>query len=210
MSDISRLSACPGLPEVTLCTYVLTNDTGLAPNPFWGWCTLAVCTPNRQGARLSKGNWIAGFLSRSRSHRLLYVMEVESRIHMQDYFRDPRFKMKKPNLRGNWQERCGDNFYSQRPDGSWHQHRNRFHIGREYLAKDTRKPYAFISRRYWYFGRNAIKVPGEFDPLIGGRGIRVCHPAGIPEKFTQWAASEFAPGIHGLPNDNPDIAAHGG
>ena len=26
----------------TLCTYVLTSDTGLAPNPYWGWCTLAV------------------------------------------------------------------------------------------------------------------------------------------------------------------------
>jgi hypothetical protein len=191
---------------LTLCTYILTNDTGLAPNPYGGWCTLAVCTPNRQNARLSKGDWIAGFLTKDRRHRLLYAMEVDSRIHMQAYFNDPRFEMKKPNLRGSWQERCGDNFYSQRPDGSWQQHRNCFHIGPEYLKKDTRRPFVFVSRRYWYFGCNAVDVPEEFKPLIGQRGIRTRHPMALADRFTEWLASEFRPGIHGLPNDNPEIA----
>jgi hypothetical protein len=69
---------------------------GLALNPYWDWCTLAVCTPNRQGARLGR--------------------------------------------RGDWKERCGDNFYGQNAGGAWRQRRNRFHIGAEYLTKDTRRP----------------------------------------------------------------------
>jgi hypothetical protein len=192
-----------------LCTYILTNDTGLAPNPFWDWCTLAVCTPNRQGARLDEGDWIAGFLTKARGHRLLYAMEIAKPIHMQAYFDDPRFTMKKPDLRGNWKQRCGDNFYSQNTDGSWKQHRNRFHLGPEYLVKDTRRPYVFVSSKYWYFGRNAVPVPAKFTPLIGQRGIRLRHPMDLPEAFFAWVESEFTPGITGLPNDNPDLGTSG-
>ena len=34
--------------------YIAVLDTGLAPNPFWGYCTLAVCTPNHMGIRLDQ------------------------------------------------------------------------------------------------------------------------------------------------------------
>jgi hypothetical protein len=190
----------------TLCTYILTNDTGLAPNPFWGWCTLAVCTPNRQGARLEAGDWIAGFSTKNRGNRLVYVMEIASRIHMQAYFDDPRFAPKKPDIRGTWKDRCGDNFYSQDSEGFWKQHRNRFHLGSDYLIKDTRRPFVFVSRKYWYFGSNAVAVPDEFVSLIGQRGIRVRHPEGLTLKFVEWLESGFEPGVRGLPNDNPDLA----
>jgi hypothetical protein len=33
-----------------LRSYIVRVDTGLAPNPFWGFCTLALCTPNHQGS----------------------------------------------------------------------------------------------------------------------------------------------------------------
>lgn len=187
-----------------LCTYILTKDSGLAPNPFWGCCTLAVCAPNRQGAKLGPGDMIAGFRSKSRGHKLVYAMEVAEKIDMDAYFRDPRFQEKRPNLRGSWMERCGDNFYSQDIDGSWTQHRNRFHIGPEYLAKDTRNPIVFIGKRFWYFGRNASEVPSEFKSLIGGRGIRVNHTEDIARDFCVWVKAKTE-GIHGLPNDNPDI-----
>jgi hypothetical protein len=47
-----------------LYSYIVRQDTGLAPNPFWGWCTLAVCTPNHQGSKAKRGDWVAGFLSK--------------------------------------------------------------------------------------------------------------------------------------------------
>lgn len=188
-----------------LCTYLITNDKGLAPNPYWGWCTLAVCTPNHQGANLDSGDWIAGFLTKKRGYRFVYAMEIAERLHMNDYFHDPRFSAKKPNLRGSWMERCGDNFYSQLEDESWKQHRNRFHIGPRFLGKDTRLPFVFVGKRFWYFGRHALRLPDRFLTLVGGRGIRVNHDARLTANFRGWVA-RHGEGIHALPSDNPDIS----
>lgn len=187
-----------------LCTYVLTNDTGLAPNPYWGYCTLAVCTPNRQAARLHSGDMIAGFRTRREKNRLIYAMEVSEVLDMDEYFHDERFLQKRPDLRGNWMERCGDNFYSKNPDGTWRQHRNRFHIGDEYLKKDTRRSKVFISERYWYFGRGALEIPDVFLPLVGARGIRVKHPQTLVVRFREWLCGKRE-GIHDLPGNNPDV-----
>ena len=189
-----------------LCTYIVPKDTGLAPNPFWGWCTLAVCTPNHQGARLQKGDWIAGFLNAKRHHRFLYAMEIDKRLTMNEYFADPRFEKKKPNLRGDWKERCGDNFYEQRSDGTWKQHRNRFHPGEEFRKKDTRYPIVFVASRFWYFGRSCKQAPSQFADLIGGRGIRLNHDPMVSADFMHWVERSFSPGVHDNPNDNPDMA----
>ena len=35
-----------------LLKYVMTSDKGLAPNPYFGVCSLALCTPNHRNARL--------------------------------------------------------------------------------------------------------------------------------------------------------------
>ena len=79
-----------------LYTYVMPHDAGLAPNPFWGFCTLAVCTPNHQGSRAKRGDWIAGVSDKRRGYKLIHVMEVDERVHMNDYFHDERFAAKKP------------------------------------------------------------------------------------------------------------------
>jgi hypothetical protein len=42
-----------------LCSHVVTCDSGLAPNPFHGYCTSAVCTPSHMNARLEKCEWLA-------------------------------------------------------------------------------------------------------------------------------------------------------
>lgn len=188
-----------------LYTYVVREDTGLAPNPFWGTCTLAVCTPNHQGSRVKCGDWIAGFLTKARGHRFLYAMEVDEVLGLNDYYRDSRFEAKKPNLRGSWKERCGDNFYSLGADGEWVQHRNRFHLDEDLKQQDTKYARVFIGRRFWYFGRSAAKLPGCFGPLAGGRGARVNHEPALVEEFCSWVVSQFSPGLHDVPNDNPDI-----
>lgn len=189
----------------TLCTYLISTDSGFAPNPYFGWCSLAVCTPNHQGARLKNGDWLAGFLTKDRDYKLVYLLQIEERIHLNEYFKDSRFAAKKPDLSGNWQTRCGDNFHSLDIDGKWIQHRNRFHLTKEELRKDTRRPYAFVGRRFLYFGREAIYPPQQFTELRGGRGIRVNHDPKLVSKFLEWVISGREEGILGLPNDNPDL-----
>jgi len=191
-----------------LCSYIVRSDAGLAPNPFWGHCSLAVCTPNHQGSRLSVGDWIAGFLSKARGYRFLYAMEISEILDLDAYYWDKRFEEKKPDLRGSWKERCGDNFYSRGPDGEWIQHRNRFHLSENLKKQDTKYARAFLARRYWYRGRKAEAVPGQYAPLIGGRGARVNHDPQLVSGFCAWVARQFETGVADVPNDNPDMQGY--
>ena len=188
-----------------LCSYIVREDTGLAPNPFWGACTLAVCTPNHQGSRLHVGDWIAGFLTKRRGYRFLYAMEISEILGLDEYYRDPRFSAKKPDLRGNWKARCGDNFYSRGSDGAWIQHRNRFHLDERLKRQDTKYARVFIGQRFWYRGRLASVAPDKYAPLIGGRGARVNHDLDLVSDFCSWVAREFETGVADAPNDNPDM-----
>jgi hypothetical protein len=177
----------------------------MAPNPFWGICTLAVCTPNHQGSRLDVGNWIAGFLTKERGYKFLYAMEISEILGLDEYFRDQRFASKKPKLSGSWRERCGDNFYSRRDDGTWIQHENIFHMDEQSKRQDTKHARVFIGQRFWYRGRSAEPVPVRFAPLAGRRGARVNHEPGLVSEFCAWVSTEFEPGIAAVPNDNPDM-----
>ena len=70
----------------------MKHDAGLAVNPFWGTCTLAVCTPNHQGSRAKARDWFAGVSDKQRGYKLIHVREVDERIHMGDYFKDCVFR----------------------------------------------------------------------------------------------------------------------
>ena len=52
----ARSNSWPGHECVKLYSYIVVHDAGLAPNPFYGWCTLAVCTPNHMGVKVTKGD----------------------------------------------------------------------------------------------------------------------------------------------------------
>lgn len=188
-----------------LYTYVVRQDTGLAPNPYWGWCTLAVCTPNHQGSRAIPGDWIAGFLSKERGYRFLYAMQVLEVLNLDNYYNDSRFQSKKPDLRGTWKQRCGDNFYSLGEDKEWIQHRNRFHLDEATKRQDTRFAKVFVARRFWYLGASAASIPEILAPLVGGRSARVNHDLRLVIEFRRWVEATFKLGISGHPNDNPDL-----
>ena len=43
-----------------LSAYIVSTDAGLAPNPFWGVCTLAVCKPRiRRFAEVGPGDLLS-------------------------------------------------------------------------------------------------------------------------------------------------------
>jgi hypothetical protein len=125
---------------MNLYSYIVVKDRGLAPNPFWGYCTLAVCTPNHMGIKPLEGDWIAGISPKSQGNKLVYAMEVNEVLRFDQYFIDIRFNKKKPQMSGNWRVRCGDNFYSLEGEKGWNQHPNPFHPGSKNLAKDIKYP----------------------------------------------------------------------
>lgn len=183
-----------------LYSYIVKYDRGLAPNPFHGYCTLAVCTPNHMGIKPEKGDWIAGFSSKSEGNKLVYAMQVSETMHFKDYFYDARFQNKKPQMDGNWKERCGDNFYEFKSEGKPVQHLNPFHEGVEYCQKDTKHPYVFIAEHFYYFGEEAVSIPVDFQVLVYRyRGYKYNFKESVVEGFLAWLKQNWKPGISGNP-----------
>jgi hypothetical protein len=46
------------------------------------------------GIKLEKNDWIAGFAPANDGNKLLYAMEVEEVLDLDDYYKDRRFKKK--------------------------------------------------------------------------------------------------------------------
>lgn len=196
-------------------SYLIEHDLGLAPNPFGGYCTLAVCKPKIRGSsKLKLGDWVLGTgsqaLEKSSGRRrlrskLIYAMKVTERISFEDYWTDKRFQYKKPVMNGTLVTMFGDNFYHKDKNGNWIQEDSAHckmdgSCNTEHLETDISGANVLISDHFYYFGDKAPTIPIE---LIG-----ICH-SGIGEKkfdneqigdeFINWVATNFKTGIHGDP-----------
>jgi Nucleotide modification associated domain 2 len=186
-----------------LCSYVVVVDTGFAPNPFGNFCTLAACTPNHQGVRLKKDDWLLGNSSTREGARLIFAMRI-SEVHDFDYYyNDPRFAEKKPDAR-TWQGRCGDNIYFRGKTG-WLQARTAFnHKDADTIRKDTRYPRVFISDHFFYFGENALVIPKKYSSLVRKtQGCCCRHDPEVVRDFIGWI-EQYPTGRHGAPRDRDE------
>lgn len=187
-----------------LCSYVVVCDTGFAPNPFWGLCTLAACTPNHQSLQLKRGDWLLGNSSAKEGHQLIYAMRVSEVLDFDQYYRDPRFEQKKASA-VDWQHRCGDNIYFRDSDGQWKQGTAFCHTSPKEIEQDTRYPRVFISDHFFYFGEKAPNFLGPFASLIQtSRGCRYADNAETALGFVKWLEETYPPGLHGQPRDRDE------
>lgn len=84
--------------------YKLDHDYGLAPNPFGGVMTLAVCKGDiRKNKNLAVGDWIIGTGSKRMNmlNQLIYAMRVEGWMTFDEYWNDSKYAFKKPVLNGS-------------------------------------------------------------------------------------------------------------
>jgi hypothetical protein len=191
-----------------LFSYVIVNDSGFAPNPYWGYCTLATCKPVIRSTA-KPGDWVIGIGSKVGvgNGKLVYAMHVSDVIPFEQYNSDSRFKLKKP-LAGQTPGRlCGDNIYYKGAGGEWMQRRS-FHSA-EHMERDLHGRNALVAEHFYYFGRNAVEVPREFGTLVAkGRGHRCAFDLEVTGAFISWLQKNFAPGTHGEPlNKRQDFAS---
>ncbi|WP_231736277.1 MULTISPECIES: hypothetical protein [unclassified Sphingopyxis] len=166
-------------PEVTTYSYLVARDWGFAPNPFFGYCTIACCKPTIR--RVAKeGDLIigTGTKSKGRSGQLIFAMRVTEKISFEEYWEDPRFFRKRPIMHKSRMLKYGDNIY--RPDGNGgftqlFSHHSLFdgstnHFNRE---KDTGSNNVLISDEFVYFGERGPIIP---DHLRDFDGVDICAP----------------------------------
>jgi len=198
---------------MTLYSYVVARDYGFAPNPFLGFCTLATCKPGiRKGAKV--GDWIVGIGSKQYGleGRLVYAMQVTETCSFDEYWRDPRFRQKRPNLRGSLKQAFGDNIYHRDADtGRWIQEASHhsFPNGRANPANvrhDTQAPRVLVSTDFVYWGGDGPVIPARFRRAHGEnvccqRGYKCDFSEVFVTSFVQWIRLQGTWGYAGRPRE---------
>src|SRR5216683_3767265 len=191
------------LLSVKLYSYVVARDYGFAPNPFFGVCTLATCKPRiRSVAQI--GDWVVGTGSKKgkREKRIVYAMRVTGAMTFNQYWTDPRFQAKKPNLRGSKKQAFGDNIYSKDADTTlWCQVDSHHSLtdgspNESNVVADTSADRVLISDDFVYWGGSGPPLAQKLMSygtqrinLCAGRGHKNNFPPALVEEFIAWIRS---------------------
>ena len=190
-------------------TYKVEHDYGLAPNPFFCYCTLSVCKSQiRRSKKLRIGDWIigTGAVAIKRLHRLIYIMQVSVKITFDEYWEDQRFFLKRPVINGSLKMMYGDNIYhTDRMTGNVIQedsaHSSDSGVNKKHLSGDVGGKYVLISKKFYYFGCAAPKIPDKFiDICCEARNYKYADPE-LAAHFVEYIEGRFKPGINGDPTN---------
>ncbi len=195
-----------------LYSYIVARDYGFAPNPFFGWCTLATCKPRIRSCAMV-GDLVIGTGAKTKYHlggRLIFAMQVHEILDFDSYWSDPRFLCKRPVLNGSLKQVYGDNIYHtsgrrwlqadshHSDEGGRPNPRN--------IERDTSVNRLLISRRFVYFGKEAPPIPVRYCPYretgenicCSSQGHRVFSEA-LAVDFERWLGQRGKWGLRGMP-----------
>ena len=188
-----------------LYSYILTVDSGFAPNPFHRYCTLATCKPLiRRTAQ--PGDWIIGTGSkrRKRDGFLVYAMRVTESMTFEEYWNDPRFLVKRPDKTAGRERGCGDNIYYVNPDtNQLCQVEECYHCEAD-IWRDIKTDRVLVSDDFIYWGGDGPPMPPEFRDagvLKSTQGHKCKFPESIVVEFVGWIRGLGDKGRCGNPLD---------
>ena len=183
-----------------LISYVVKHDTGFAPNPYYGFLTLATCKPKiRQSANIDDILVGTGSAQGIGNNKIIYVGVVSEVLSTIDYSIDPRFEAKKPSNQDEKAQR-GDNIYYWQ-DGQWQQIKNIFHF-EENMKHDLQPERILICKKFWYFGNQAEMIPEKFLEIVKtGPGHKNTIDKTLTNDFMRWM-EQFPQGVTGEPSSS--------
>ena len=183
-------------------SYVITHDSGFAPNPFGGVLSLATCKPIiRKSANIN--DFIVGTGSKSGigNGKLVFAGKISEVLELAEYGKSSVFDFKIPKARGNWWDKHGDNIYYLK-NSSWVQRRN-IHHGSKDMEHDLGGMNVLLCRDYWYFGDSAITIPYHLVSIVKmGPGHKRIKDKALVRNFLSWL-KELPKGINGRPCMEP-------
>jgi hypothetical protein len=129
---------------------------------------------------------------------------TEDALTFDDYFKDGRFRNKKPTMRRHSAKLdCGDNIYERRAHNRYRQ-LSSIHSGEPgSKKKDLSGKYVLISDDFYYFGRRPRQLGGSLRALIVGRGHKCNFPQKVIQTFERFIQKERR-GVNALPRDFED------
>ncbi len=179
-------------------SYVVEHDMGFAPNPFHGICTLACCKPDIR-KRANEGDLIIGTGSKKygSNFRLVYWFKVDGIITFDEFWRDPRFERKRPNVNGSLMAQYGDNIYFREdplnPDVPLSQLLS-FHslpdgqVNLNNYRRDTQKTEnVLFGHEFAYWGGSGPEIPEHLRDIVKkGPGLKKKIPTEKREAILEW------------------------
>lgn len=197
---------------LTTRTYRLDHDLGFAPNPFFGWCTLACCMPQiRQHAKA--GDTIIGMAGKGGLGRiypqLIYWMQVDQAMSFDEYWSDPRFANKRPQVPGPKMRNVGDRTYRHEPgqtgwqfDLSMHHLPSTTKSAGRHAALDTKVDRLLVGKRFTYWGNSGPPVPTHLIGLFPSPRGNKCPTAGpLLDELHELCGLNHPQGVVGDPTD---------
>jgi len=141
--------------------------------------------------------------------QLIYWMQVEEDMHFDNYWQDPRFIQKMPNIDGPKLNAVGDNTYRHDPvTGSWVFEPSMHYIPGSpqpnggHVVKDTKVDRLLLSRRFTYWGNSGPVVPNHLMTLFSNpRGYKCNHDPGQLSELHELIDLEHPAGVVGDPTD---------
>lgn len=200
---------------MTLYSYVIARDFAFAPNPFYGVCTLATCKPKIRAAA-AIGDWVmaTGSKANKRDGYVVYAMNVDEILTFDEYWKDPRFRQKRPLLNGSLKQRYGDNIYHRDKSGRWNQENSHHSFpdgtpNRRNIKRDTSTTTrVLLGRKFGYWGRTGPKVPARLrepgaDICSTTQGHKSRFDDRLVQGFVSWMNSLELDGFMGTPTEFP-------
>ena len=196
---------------MALYSYVLKRDTGFAPNPYFGVCSLATCKPQIR-ARAAVGDWVIGTTSRRYAEHgpgLVYAMRVSEIHSFRTYTATTLGAAKTPTAKDSLTV-SGDAIYRWNGRaGQYEQLDNPFH-GALQVARDLSADRILCAEQFIYLGRSWLPFPLEFASIVKrGPGHRIIREPERMAAFVRWLEAEMTArglrwGSVGTPNDFED------
>ena len=195
-----------------LYTYVVARDYGFAPNPFFGFCTVATCKPIIR-RHASIGDWVlgTGSTTRNREGHVVFAMRVTETLSFDEYWEDPRFLVKRPHLAGSLKQAYGDNIYHLAEHGIQWLQENSHHshddgtVNPLNVARDTSAPRVLISSDFVYWGGEGPSLPPRFrnnaeQDVCAHRGHKCSFSEALVQQVVDWIREQDAHGYQGRPS----------
>lgn len=129
--------------------------------------------------------------------RRVCAMRVDEVLPLGDYWRDPRFRAKRPGGAGP-----PDNFYRAGRGVSLVRVANALH-GAELATQDISAHHTLVSWNFWHFGDQSLELPTELVHLIysgQGHSLHANRRGDDLHTVRAWLA-HWSAGIHGTPID---------
>ena len=190
---------------MTLYSYTIVVDSGFAPNPFHGFCTLACCKPGvRRTAQ--EGDYVVGIAPKELGNRLVYAMRVTDIVEFDDYWHDKRFRIKRPDIEEGGEKALGDNVYHRNRAAKWQQAPSQHSLENgqqdwELTRQDISGEKVLISDDFIYWGGDGPPLPHNLRGLIVGRSYRSSSNDEYMLDFKKWFAGQRDRGLMGRPTE---------